>query len=156
MFSGTVDFSPKHVLVPGPNGFPPRKATPGAVGKAAYSPLVSAGGIVLNASQVANPSGRSDSVESIDFTKRTVTLDLFAGFVDGKRNFYLHLDASLRLLAGIEDSTYAPNLNAAPGLGRNGFGSTRSAIIPIVNGRGGVPTPSVRACSRLSLDRVTR
>jgi hypothetical protein len=40
--AGTVDFSPEHVVVPGdaPNVFPPKEAAPGAVGDAAYSPLV--------------------------------------------------------------------------------------------------------------------
>src|SRR5689334_3183015 len=39
-FPGTVDFSPEHIIVPGPAGFPPSAAQPGAVGDALYSPLV--------------------------------------------------------------------------------------------------------------------
>lgn len=125
--------------MPGPHGFPPKVSKPGAVGDAAYSPLVSTGNkIVINASQVANSSGRSDTVRSIDYRHHRVTLGLLAGFVDGQRNFYLHLDASVPLLAGIEDSTYAPNLNAAPGIASNAPHSARSAIIPVINGPQGV------------------
>jgi hypothetical protein len=39
VFPGTVDFSLTHVLVPGPNGFPPAEFAPGAAGDANYSPL---------------------------------------------------------------------------------------------------------------------
>ena len=67
VFPGTVDFGLTHVLVPGPNGFPPAEFAAGAAGDAKYSPLVqivaqAGSGIVLNAPQVANDSGRSDSV----------------------------------------------------------------------------------------------
>lgn len=142
VFSGTVDFRPRHVLIPGPHGFPPRVARPGAVGDARYSPLVSTDSkTVLNATQIANGTGRSDQVRSIDPARHRVTLGLFAGFVDGQRNFYLHDDASLALLAGIEDSTYAPNLNAAPGLGSDAPRSARAAIIPIINGPSGAFNP---------------
>ena len=39
---GTVNFAPKRNIVPGPAGaeFPPKSATPGAVGDADYSPFV--------------------------------------------------------------------------------------------------------------------
>ena len=33
-FSGTVDFSPERVVVPGPNGFPPERFRPGVIGDA--------------------------------------------------------------------------------------------------------------------------
>lgn len=141
-FSGTVDFGPRHVLVPGPHGFPPKVSKAGAVGDAQYSPLVTTGhGVVLNASQVANTTGRSDTVRNLDLRRHQVTLGLLAGFVDGQRNFYLHTDASVQLLAGIEDSTLAPNLNAAPGIGSNAPRSARAAIIPVINGPNGVFNP---------------
>lgn len=115
VFSGTVDFGPQRVLVPGPQGFPPKQSSGGAVGDARYSPLVATGnGVVLNATQVANNTGRSDTVRSIDYRRRQVTLGLLAGFVDGQRNLHLHTDASAQPLAGIEDSTYAPNSPSAP------------------------------------------
>lgn len=144
VFSGTVDFSPTRVVVPSsPNGFPPSSFEPGAVGDANYSPYVSTGdGIVLNATQVANKSGLQDGVVSIDFTARTVTLDLFEGFYDGNPILYLHQDASSKLVAAIEGSNYAPNMNAAPGEGSfDQQTSARAAIIPIVNGPRGVANP---------------
>lgn len=61
-FPGTVDFSPTRVVVPGPKGFPPAKFAPGAVGDAKYSPLATTDGrVVLNATQVANSSGKDCS-----------------------------------------------------------------------------------------------
>gem|GEM_PF-6966285 len=56
-----------------------------------------------------------------------------------------------------EGSTYAPNLDAAPGLGSNeSETSARSAIIPIVNGERGVNNPVARACSRRCSERAIR
>ncbi len=141
-FAGTVDFGLKRTVVPGPQGFPPNRATPGAKGDARYSPLVDiGGGIVLDASQVANNTGRHNSIVSIDFAHHTVTERLFEGYVAGKVNFYLHQDASIALVSSLEASTLAPNLNAAPGLASDDLTSARSAIIPIVNGARGVTNP---------------
>jgi hypothetical protein len=143
-FAGTVDFSPTRVVVPNPvNGFPPDAFAPGAVGDAAYSPLITTGdGIVLNASQVANASGRHDSLVSLDLSARTVTLKMLSGFYEGDPIVYLRTDASLPLLAAIEASTFAPNMNAAPGIASNDEDtSARSAIIPIVNGPRGIHNP---------------
>lgn len=144
VFSGTVDFSPQRVVVPSsPNGFPPSSFEPGAVGDANYSPYVTLGdGIVLNATQVANASGVQDGVVRIDYTARTVTLDLFEGFYDGNPVLYLHQDASSKLVAAVEGSNYAPNMDAAPGEGSfDQKTSARAAIIPIVNGPRGVANP---------------
>lgn len=142
-FEGTVDFSPERIVVPGPEGFPPLLFQAGAIGDADYSPLVTAGnGIVLNASQVANSSGLHDATVSIDYVKRQITLDQFRGFYEFEEILYLHQDASVALVAAIEGSTFAPNLNAAPGLGSNDpETSARSAIIPVVNGERGVDNP---------------
>lgn len=137
VFPGTVDFSPEHVVVPSTDGFPPSKAVPGAVGDARYSPLVSVLGSVLDAPQVANASGKSDSVVSIDTKRGRVTLKLLRGFFNGTSVLYLRTDASVEVVAALEASTYAPNLSAAPGLGSNASSSARSAIIPIVNGARG-------------------
>lgn len=142
-FEGGVDFSPQRIVVPGPDGFPPSQFKAGAIGDAKYSPLITTGNsIVLNASQVANASGLHDAVISIDYTNRSVTLDQFFGFYDGKQVLYLHQDASVELVAAVEGSTLAPNLNAAPGLGSDDKEtSAREAIIPIVNGERGVNNP---------------
>lgn len=143
-FAGTVDFSPTRVVVPSkPNGFPPDVARPGAVGDARYSPLITTGnGIVYNASQVKNSTGRHDSVLSIDWQAHTVTMNGFFGFYNGKKILYLKLDGSIPLLAAIEATTFAPNLNAAPGIGSDDPDtSAREAIIPAVNGPRGVNNP---------------
>jgi len=142
VFEGTVNFSKKRVLVPGPNGFPPTRYAAGAIGDAHYSPLVHLpNGAVINAPQVANRTGTSGSVVAIDYRHRTVTLNLLAGFVDGQFTVYLHTDASSTLIAALENSTYTPNLNAAPGLGSDEPSSSRAAIIPVVNGIHGDAEP---------------
>src|SRR5215467_4043840 len=38
-FPASVDFSPTHILIPSPTGYPPLAAQPGAVGEPGYSPL---------------------------------------------------------------------------------------------------------------------
>ena len=153
VFEGTVNFGLKHVLVPGPNGFPPSSYAPGAQGDAKYSPLVQIipavdgddrvpkSGLVLNAPQVANDTGVGGSVVDIDYSASTVTLNMLGGWVDGQFNLYLHTDASSPLVAALESSTYAPNLNAAPGIANDEPPSSRAAIIPIVNGILGMTTP---------------
>jgi hypothetical protein len=152
IFEGTVDFGLTHVLVPGPDGFPPAEFAPGGAGDAKYSPLVhvvAAGnkdgdtdvGLVLNAPQVANETGKSGSVVDIDYDRKTVTLNMLGGWVDGQFNLYLHTDASSKLIAALEHSTYAPNLNAAPGTANDEPPSSRAAIIPVVNGIRGDDNP---------------
>lgn len=141
-FTGTVNFGGKYDVVPSkPNGFPPTTATPGAVGDANYSPLITSGnGIVLNASQVANSTGQH-ALTTVDFTARKATLKLLTGFGDHHLVYYLRTDGSIPLLAAIEASNLAPNLNAAPAEGSNDANSARSAIIPIVNGPWGATNP---------------
>jgi hypothetical protein len=144
VFEGTVDFSGTRVLVPGPNGFPPSEYSPGPIADAEYSPLVDIvaqqngkehnTGIVINAPQVANNTGKSPSVVAIHYKRGTVTLKMLAGFVDGQFTLYLHTDASSRLVAALQNDTYAPNLNAAPGIANDEPPSSRAAIIPVVNG----------------------
>jgi hypothetical protein len=146
VFGGTVNFGLHHVLVPSsPNGFPPSAYAPGAEGDANYSPLVDVAenghNVVLNAPQVANDTGKSLSVVAIDYVHRTVTLSLLGGWVDGQFTLYLHTDASSKLVAALEDSTYAPNLNAAPGIANDEPPSARAAIIPVVNGPRGDTNP---------------
>jgi hypothetical protein len=66
---------------------------------------------------------------------------MLAGFVDGQFTLYLHTDASSRLVAAIQNDTYAPNLNAAPGIASDEPPSSRAAIIPVVNGIRGDANP---------------
>jgi len=142
VFSGTVNFAHKRVLVPGPTGFPPKRYAPGPRGDERYSPLVRVGnGPILNAPQVANRTGVGGSVVSINYRRRTVTLSTLAGWVDGQFTVYLHTDASSPLIAALEDSTYTPNLNAAPGIGNDEPPSSRAAIIPVINGPRGDANP---------------
>lgn len=141
-FPGTVDFSPERVVEPGPTVFPPSKAQPGSIGDAKYSPLVTLGdGIVLNASQVANGSGRLDSVLSIDFNRETVTLGLARGFYNGKPIRYIRTESSDPTAATLEASTFAPNLNAARGIANNERTSARSGLFLVTNGPTGVNNP---------------
>lgn len=143
-FEGTVDFSPERIVVPDPeNGFPPIQFQAGAVGDAEYSPLVAyVDGIVLNASQIANESGMHDAIVDIDYKKRQVTLDQFRGFYEFEEVLYLHQEGSIELVAAVEGSTWAPNLNAAPGLASNNPEmSARAAIIPVLNGERGENNP---------------
>ena len=64
------------------------------------------------------------------------------GRYENKPVVYISTDASIRLAATLEESTFAPNLNAAPGLGdpdRNI--SSRSALIAVINGETGINNP---------------
>jgi hypothetical protein len=134
-FAGTVDFAPKRVVVASKTGFPPASVAAGAVGDKNYSPLVTTDGkAVLDAPQVANASGRSDTVTNLDTTHNRVTLKLLRGWFSGTPVLYVRTDASAVLVAALEASTYAPNLNSAPGLGSDATSSARSAIIPVIDG----------------------
>lgn len=143
VFKGTVDFSPLRVVLPGPTVFPPAMAVPGSVGDELYTPLITNGdGVVLNAPQVANDSGLHEKVMDINFDQMLVTLRLTAGLYHGKGILYLSTDASDPVAAALEESTLAPNMNAAPGLGSNDpLTSARAAIVALVNGQTGAGNP---------------
>ena len=53
---------------------------------------------------------------SFNTRAKRVTLDTIDGLYKGKRVQYLHQDASVELVAALEGSTLAPNLDATPGL----------------------------------------
>ena len=128
-FAGTVNFAPKLVLVPSKTGFPPTKVAAGALGDKNYSPFVTTDGkTVLDAPQVANASGQSDTVTNLDIAHDRVTLKLLRGWFNGTPILYVRTDASAVLVATLEHSTYAPNLNSAPGLGSDAASSARSAF----------------------------
>ena len=139
VFPATVDFSPTHVIEPGPLGFPPAAAAPGAMGDIGYSPLVQLpGGAVLNAPQLANDSGRADKVTDMDTGNGTVRYSLTDGFSRGKAVVYLSTESSDPGAAAIEDVTYAPALNAAPFAGGDGTDSARAGLAAFTNGPTGV------------------
>ena len=134
-FAGTVNFAPKRVVVPSKTGFPPVKVAASAVGDKNYSPFVTTdGATVLDAPQVANASGRSDTATNLDIAHNRVTLKLLRGWFDGTPVLYVRTEGSAVLVSALEDSTYAPDLNSAPGLGSDSATSARSAIIPVING----------------------
>jgi hypothetical protein len=142
VFPKTVDFSPTHVIVPGPTGFPPNAAAPGAVGEAGYSPLIQLpDGAVLNAPQLVNASGQADKVVAVDTAARTVRYRLTDGFARGNAVVYISTESSDPGAAAIEDVTYAPALNAAPFAGGDGTNSARASLAAITNGQTGSANP---------------
>jgi len=123
-FQGAPDFTPARVFRPGPTGFPPAAASPGALAGAQYTPFVALGSAVVNAPIVATGDGpfdvvthrnTQDRVVAIDTAKRTVTLLLVNGFANGKRVVYISTDASDPGASAIERATYVPGLKAQGG-----------------------------------------
>ena len=142
VFPATVDFSPEHVIVPGPTGFPPDAAAPGAVGDPGYTPLIQLpDGAVLNAPQIANATGTADKAVTVDRTRHTVRYLLTDGFARGNRVVYVSTESSDPGAAAIEDVTYAPDLNAAPFAGGDGTDSARASLAAITNGATGPGNP---------------
>lgn len=146
-FEATVDFTPVRTVVPNPGtGFPPQPGTaPGSVGETGYSPLVQLpDGTVLNAPQLARASQLAhlhDSVVNLDIDGREVTLDLVDGFARDKAVKYISTDASDPGAAALEGATFAPALNAAPGLGNDGSDSSRASLAAVTNGQTGIDNP---------------
>jgi len=159
---GTVDFSPVHAITPGeaPNYFPPAAIQPGAVGDAAYSPLMkltNAGGYIYNAPMVAynvtaeqlnafcegNPDKSivHDKIVRICPQEGTVTLELTLGFSFARPVWYLSMDASVDLAATMEVVTLAPGLADIPVGADDSFASAVERIFPVVNGPMGVDNP---------------
>src|SRR3954466_1030022 len=139
-FPATVDFAPVRRVAPGPTGFPPAIAEPGAVGEPGYSPLIELpDGTILNAPQIANASGAADKALALDTVHGTVVYKETDGFARGNAVKYVSTDASLDVAAAIEDVTYAPALNAAPFAGGDGTDSARAELDAFVNGATGAP-----------------
>lgn len=90
---------------------------------------------------------------SFNTRAKRVTLDTIDGLYKGKRVQYLHQDASVELVAALEGSTLAPNLDATPGLASfDRDTSARAAIIPVVNGPVGVNNPQRQGLQSALLD----
>jgi hypothetical protein len=153
-FPGTVDFSPDRVVVPGPQGFPPLDAQPGARGDADYSPLIQLpDGTVLNAPQIANASGQADKVVSIDTVSLTVTYRETNGFQGGKPVKYVSTDASDEGAAVLEDVTYAPKLNQAPQFfGDDSTASAFTSLAAFTNGQTGAANGQRQGLNSALLD----
>lgn len=155
-FPGTVDFSHKHVITPGPNGFPPAKAEPSAIGDAMYSPLIQLpDGTVENAPQVANNTGKSDKVVSLDTKGLKVQYLGTNGFYENKMIHYASFEASSSLAAAIEDVTFAPNLDALPAPGHEEEAtSAREELIAFVDGPVGDKNPFAQGLNFALLSNV--
>ncbi|WP_458189678.1 hypothetical protein [Haladaptatus sp. NG-WS-4] len=138
-FEGTVDFSQKRNVAPGPDGFPldVENTQPGSVGDGSYSPFVTTpnSNVVFNAPHVQNPTGMHDGLVELDRESMTATLRLVEGFYEDRVVFYLTTDAYPADVAALEGGTFAQNLRAAPAAGdRDLESSAREPIFPIVNG----------------------
>jgi hypothetical protein len=145
-FPASVDFAPNRVVVPGPTGFPPNAASPGAVGQTVngigYSPLIEMpDGTIRNAPHSANSTGQADRVRAIDTTAGTVRLSVADGFANGKAVKYITTDASAPDVAALEGVTYAPALGSAPRAGDDSGKSARAGLVAFVNGQTGASNP---------------
>jgi hypothetical protein len=170
--SGTVDFKPERALVPGddPNPFPPKNASPGAMGDEDYSPLVvieNAGGHIYNApmiafdvddEQLSFPDGNpdysivEDKVVSIDPENMTVTLKLTQGFSFAKPVLYLSTDASDPLAATLEGAIYAPALKDISVGGDDSAFSAIERIFVFINGPMGKDNPQRQGLNSAIVD----
>jgi hypothetical protein len=142
-FPATVNFSPQRVLQPGPNGFPPAKASPPSVGNAGYSPLIKLpSGIVINAPQISNDSGHADKAIKLDTAKGTVLYQETEGRYEDKHVHYASFESGDPAAATIEDVTYAPAFNTIPKAGDVGLKtSARERLIAFINGPTGIANP---------------
>src|SRR5215472_5970056 len=167
-----VDFSPKRVLVPGPDGFPPAQAQPGAIGNPGYSPLVQLpSGVIVNAAQIGdgtttNGSDKAhwaDKVEKVNAVRHTVGYDITNGCYENQSVHYMSFDASIPAAAAIEDVTLAPALGdvPSPDCGTNDINATppfinpgcgRESLIAFINGQTGRDNPQRQGLNAAILD----
>jgi hypothetical protein len=152
-FPATVDFSPVRQLTAGPQGFPPAAASPGAVGEQGYSPLIQLpSGVIVNAPQIANGTGKADKLISLDLVNNTVIYKETNGFQGGDPVKYASFDSSDPVAATLEDVTYAPALNAVPTLNDDSTASARATLIAFVNGQTGAGNPQRQGLNSAVLD----
>lgn len=160
-FQGAPDFSPARTLVPGPKAapFPAQASSPGAIGRANYSPYVSVEGssIVFNAPIVATGDGPFDVTTHMNTHDRTLGINTkkmtvdhlyVRGFSNGEPILYLSFESSDWFTAMIERSTFVPGL--ADLQFPNGGGrpdSARASIFTFVNAKVGLERPSRRGAS---------
>src|SRR5262249_30733077 len=137
-FPATVDFSPLRQITPGPEGFPPASAQPGAVGETGYSPLIQMpDGTIVNAPHLVNNTGSADKVVSVDLINRRVIYREADGFQGGDPIKYLSTEASNPVAATLENATFAPALNALPTLDDDSTASSRAPLAGFINGQTG-------------------
>ncbi len=124
----TVDFSPTRVVVPGPTGFPPDQAVPGA-----------------------------DKLVSTDPVRHRAVYRETDGFYDGHAVHYVSFEASIPLTAALENASLAPALNAAPADDPRSTGDVtpapaREEIGIVTNGQLGADNPQRQGLSSALLD----
>ncbi len=165
-FQGIPDFSPMRVLSPGPTGFPPAAAQPGAVGDAKYSPFIRIQGssVIYNAPIVVVGDGGFDVMHHTNTSDRVMNVDLkpgdekvdmlfIRGFDSGQPIIYLSTEASDPMAAVLERATFVPLLKNAPFLGGDDFlGSARERIFPFANGQTGKNNPQAQGFAHNILD----
>ena len=152
-FSATVDFSHIRQVTPGPTGFPPAVAEPGAVGQAGYSPLIQLpNGIVVNAPQIANNSGQAAKVISFDLVHNRVTYRETNAFQGGDPIKYISFESSSPIAATLENATWAPALDNAPFLDDDSTASSRAPLAGFVNGQTGANNPQRQGLNSALLD----
>ncbi len=163
-FKGMIDFKAKRIFVPGPTGFPPLGAQPGAMGDMKYSPLVRIEGTdaVYNAPMVATGDGdfdvkehknTGDRVMRIDKDAMTVDLLFIRAFSNGKDIFYFNFEASDPGDAVIERSAFVPGLGLLPFAGASDDPKgTRNAIFAFANGKLGKISPPAQGLAHVAID----
>ncbi|MFO6445924.1 hypothetical protein ACLBKU_02145 [Erythrobacter sp. NE805] len=161
--TGSVDFSPKLSIVPGPANapFPPKSFQPGAVGDATYTPLVkianAAKDVLLNAPVLSMASEAElntmcagkvdydkvhDKVTAICPRDGTVTIRLTLGFTFDKPIQYISTEANDPLVATLENAIYTPALNGLPSMLEDASpGESAERIVVVVNGPTGKDNP---------------
>jgi hypothetical protein len=172
-FQGVVDFSPTRKLVPGPTGFPPLVAQPGAVGDANYSPFIRIKGsdVIYNAPIVASGDGPFDVTTHTNTSDRALAIHIAGpaspghfeqswidllivhGLAAGQPIIYTSTDSSIPLAATIERATFVPRLQNASFLGGDdALGSARERIFIFANGQTGQNNPQRQGLSHVILD----
>jgi hypothetical protein len=160
---GTVDFAPRHKLVPGkaPSFFPPSDFQPGSVGDRNYSPLVKIvnNGFIFNAPIVAAPmrAGQFNRMwckqDVTDPQARRVLHDKVVRFCPGQNGsvgtvelmltsghsfarpvLYLSTEANTKLAATLESATMAPGMDDLVIGGDDSFISPVERLFSVTNG----------------------
>ena len=161
VFPATVDFSPERQVAPGPDGFPPAVAEPGAVGEEGYTPLIQLpNGTVLNAPHLLNGSGRADKVISVGDDRQgeaTVDFELISGFYEGNEVRYISTEASDSVAAALENATYAPALGGAPRASEvaDEDDAASEGLAAFTNGQLGVDNPERQGLNSALLDGLS-
>jgi len=152
-FPATVDFSPIRQVTPGPDGFPPAAAQPGAVGETGYSPLIQMpDGTIVNAPHLVNNTGSADKVVSVDLINHRVIYRETSAFQGGDPIKYLSTESSIPVAAALENATFAPALNALPTLDDDSTASSRAPLAGFINGQTGATNPQRQGINSALLD----